>query len=340
MKGMVTTLACLFAITFLLAGDGATQTPVRVGDLGIMSDAPFYIALEKGYFKERGIEVRLERFAAALAMASLAAGELQVVGGGIAPPLFNALARGLPVKIVAPRHDNAPNNSYANLAIRADLKDQIRRIADLKGKKISTTARGTAAYYMLGKALESESLTFKDVEMVYMPWPDMGPAFARKAIDAAILVEPFLTQYQEKGYAIPWKDADDVIKEWQVSAIFYNIEWADKNPQVAKDFMVAYIRAAREFYEASYGGKNRPEVIEILAKYTKVKDKALYEKMRWGVVEPNGKINKESIREQQDWLAKEGLVPTKIDVDKLVDDRYAKYAVEQLGVYTPRRPAR
>src|SRR3972149_1562654 len=138
MKKEMVALAFLFSMGLILAGTGGAQQIVRFGDLGIAGFGPFYIAIEKGYFKERGIEVKLEKFAsAAAAMAPLSTGELQVVGGGINPALFNAFARRFPVKVVAQLARNVPGNSVDTFMVRADLKGQIQRPADLKGRKIA-----------------------------------------------------------------------------------------------------------------------------------------------------------------------------------------------------------
>lgn len=341
MKKIAVLLASLFSMGLLVAATGKAQV-VRVGDLGITSDAPFYLAIEKGYFKERGIEIKFERFpSAAAAMAPLATGEIHVVGGGINPALFNAFARGLPVKVVAARSRDIPGNTGNTLMIRADLKEQIRKFADLKGRKVAINAAGSALVYMLGKMMESEGLSIKDVDVVYIPWPDMGAAFARKAIDAGTLLDPFVVEYEDKGYAYVFKRAADVLKDpwWEVAVTFYNKDWADKNPQLAKDFMVAYIKGVRLRHAGMVlkEPKARAEVIGVMIKYTRIKDRALHERMQDFATDPNGVVLKESLREQQDWYVKQGSVPKKVNIDELVDEQYVKYAIEQLGVYTPRK---
>ena len=320
-------------VALALAGAAAAQEAVRVGELGITSDAPIYIALEKGYFKERGLDVKLERFAsAATAMAPLSTGEIQVVGGGISPSLFNAFARDFPVRVVGSRTRDVEGNSIDALMVRSDLKSSVRRPGDLKGKKVAINAPGSALYYMVGKMLEADGLTIKDVEIVHMSWPDMAPAFANKAIDAGAVVDPFLVQFEEKGLAYMLQRASDVLKSppWEVAVLLYNNDWAKRSPRAANEFMVAYVKASRDMLDA-IAGKGRPEIVEILTKHTRVKDKALYDRMHWGHVDPNGAVNRDSLRDQQEWYVKAGLVPKKIDVDGIVDDRYVRYAVEKLG---------
>jgi NitT/TauT family transport system substrate-binding protein len=333
MRTSVVVSLCLLVVAGV-AGGAAAQDVVKVGHLGITADAPVYIALEKGYFKERKIELKLEPFVSAVpAMAPLSSGEIHAVGGGVSPTLFNAFARAFPVRVVAHRARDVEGNALDTLMIRSDLKGQITRAADLKGKKIAINAPGSPYYYLVGKLLESEGLSLKDVEIVHMPWPDMAAAFSNKAIDVGGIVEPFATQYEEKGFATIWKRASDVIKNpgWEIAVLFFNDDWAKKNARVANDFMVAYLKGARDMMDAWNGGKNRAEVVDIMIKHTRVKDRASYDKMHWGHVDPNGAILKDSLRDQQEFFARLGSIPKKVDVDAIVDDRYVKYAVEQLG---------
>jgi len=130
-----------------------------------------------------------------------------------------------------------------------------------------------------------------------------------------------------------WKRASDVIKNpgWEIAVLFFNEDWARKNPRVANDFMVAYLKGARDMMDAWNGGRNRAEVVDIMIKHTRVKDRALYDRMHWGFIDPNGAILKDSLRDQQEFFARLGSIPRKVDVDAILDDRYVKYAVEQLG---------
>ncbi len=327
----------LLAAAFLLhAITSMAQDVVHVADLGITPDAPFYVGLEKGYFKEAGLDVRLDKFASAVnAMTSLSTGEVQVVAGGVSPGLFNAFARGWPVKIVAPFGMDTKANSVDALVIRPDLKGVVKTVADLKGRKVAVIAPSSAPVYMLARVLESEGLSLKDVSLVSLPYSDMEVAFVTKAIDAAVTIEPFVTQYQDRGIAWLLKRSGDIPSlsnpGWQVAVVLYNESWATKNPRVANEFMAAYLRGAREFVSAINGGANRAEMIDLLTRNTRLKDRATYEKMHWGYIDPNGAILKESLQDQVDWYVRQGMVSQQIDVATIIDDRYVKFALGKLG---------
>jgi NitT/TauT family transport system substrate-binding protein len=313
---------------------GADAQSVKFAELGIVADAPVYIAIEKGYFREAGIEVALERFnSAAQATAPLSTNQVQVSGGATSAALFNAFARGWAVRIALGRTGDRPGFSSDTLSVRTDLKDSVKALQDLKGLKIAINAPAAGLQYMVGKMLESAGLTLRDVEIVYMPWPNMGPAFDTKAIDAGALVEPFAAQYAERGVAFPFKRAADVITTppLEVSVILYNADWASLNVDQANAFTVGYMRGAREYHDAMKGGARRKEVVATLVKYTRLKEPALYEKIQWSYLDPNGDIDLASLRDQQDFHAREGSIPKKVDIDAMIDGRFLAHALQKLG---------
>ena len=329
------------AASFVFAADSFALETVAISDLGIVADAPVYVAIDKGFFKEHGVEAKLQKFAsAAETTAALTTGDLQFSGGAVSAGLFNAFARRWPVRIVMSRTRDVPGFSSNTLVVRSDLKEQIRSMADMKGRKIAINAPAAGLAYMLGSLLESERLGIKDVDVVYMPWPNMAPAFDKKAIDAGMMVEPFVAQFQERGQAVPFRRAADHFKKTplEISVILVNKEWMDKNFKLASEFTVAYFKGLRYVYDAMMVGKNRPEVIDIVSRHTGVKDKAIFERMQWSYMDPNGRVARESLRDQQDWHAKQGSIPKEVSIDEIVDDQLVKYAVGQLGAVAEKRP--
>ena len=93
------------------------QEPVRVGTVRSLGSLATVLAVEKGYFKEAGVNVELvDLDTSGDAMALLAQGRLQVVEGGLSATYFNALQKDLPV-IVA---DSNPT-SFSSVSITASV---------------------------------------------------------------------------------------------------------------------------------------------------------------------------------------------------------------------------
>src|SRR3954466_15526245 len=107
--------ACLLAA---VAAHAAAAAPVKFGDLGIVGDAPFYIAQEKGYFAQQKIEVQAISFeSAAVTFVPLATNDIQAVAGGLGAGLFNAFARALPIRIVFGNTRDMPGFSSDTLLL-------------------------------------------------------------------------------------------------------------------------------------------------------------------------------------------------------------------------------
>ncbi len=87
----------------------AEPTAVAVGATNSTSDAPIYIADAKGYFREEGLTVTVSNFRSAADMvAPLGTGELDAGAGSASAGLYNAVLRGVRIKIVADKASSAP----------------------------------------------------------------------------------------------------------------------------------------------------------------------------------------------------------------------------------------
>jgi NitT/TauT family transport system substrate-binding protein len=313
------------------AQTAAPQT-VKVATIGIMGDIGLFAAMERGYFAERGLKLDLVPIAGAGdVMAMLATNQLDFVGGAFTIALFNAIARGLPIRAIVPRSVLVAGHDSDMIVVRADLAGSIKSARDLKGRKFALSSPTTSAIQVLGRLVEPEGLSHKDVDLVAIPFPNQATAFSTKAIDVAYSVEPFITQMQERGLAVRWKGVSSIIPGMQVSGYLVNHEWADRNPRLVQGFVTAYLRGVRDYYDALTTGKHREEIVNILIKHTRVKDRPLYDRVTWNFIDPNGHISTKNLEEQIDWYVKHGLVTQRVPADKVVDLRYVEAALKELG---------
>ncbi len=310
---------------------------VRLGQVGGISDAAIFIAIEKNYFKEQGIEIDPSRFdSAARMVAPLGAGQLDVGGGAPSAGLYNAVARDVPLKIVADKGNMNPGHGYEAMVVRKQLWDTgaIKGPADLKRKKVAIAARDISPEVTLDTFLRTGGLSVKDVDIVTMPFADMRQALANGSIDMAMPLEPFATQIAQTGIGVIWKRDDEIVPKHQVAVILYSPDFAKKT-DVARRFMLAYLKGAR-YYNDAFERKDaakRKDAIGILVKSTPVKDEALYDKMVMPGIDPDGKVNLQSLNEEQDWFLQKGSQRARVDLGKVVDNQFAAYAVRQLGPY-------
>lgn len=329
----------LTALLFLLAGGpgpGLAET-VKVGVVHHVSDAGIFIALEKGYFKEQAIEIDMPRFrSAGDMMAPLGTGELHVAGGGINPGLYNGIARGIQMIVVADKGSLPPGRGYLIIVVRKDLWDEkkVTSVKDLKGRPVATNAANSPTIYQWAKALGPAGLTLADVDLKTIDWPLMIPALQNKAIDAAIISEPLASMAEERNVGLKMLTTDKVTPHMGIAAIIYSKDFAGKKPDLAKRWMTAYLKAVRFYNDAlREGGSKREEVVETLIKNTTVKERRMYDRMVWAGLDPNGYVNKESLMDYQRFLQERGEIPKPVPVSQIVDDSYVEAALRVLGKY-------
>jgi NitT/TauT family transport system substrate-binding protein len=170
------------------AAFGQSLPKVIVGDNPSLSGAPLYVALERGYYRDAGVDVQLEMSGTTSDMAVLlATNRLNVIGGALSAGFFNSLSKGLPIALLISRA-TSPYSHY--LMIRPDLKGRLAGPADLKGRTIAVAARGAILVYELAKILGAGGLTLGDVDLKYVPFGQMATALTTGAVDAALMISP------------------------------------------------------------------------------------------------------------------------------------------------------
>ena len=185
-------LATIFSLALVAPAPAADV--VKMGELPSISNAGLYIAIEKGFFQERGITVDMERFASAGKMnAPLATGEIDLSVGSPSAGLYNSIAAGMDFRIVADKGQVRPGYNFTPLIVRKDLVDsgRVKTLKDLKGLKVANGAKGINFDFFLAKMMEHVGLTYEALDIVYMSYPDGIKALASKAVDAAIAPEPW-----------------------------------------------------------------------------------------------------------------------------------------------------
>ena len=316
---------------------GAAPTKVTVGYIPILIYAPFYVGVERGYFREQGLELDLQPLAGGADMLTqTAAGNFDVGAGGIGSAYFNlaARARGLgqqqPIRIVAPLHaERPPLATPLVVGKKAYDEGRFTRIADLKGRKVAVNALGAATEYWLERALNGGGLTIKDIELVAIPFQNIPQALESGAIAGAMLGEPFATLGVRQGQVHVLNNA--FLDGDQPTAVYYNSEWAAKNPRLAQGFMTAYLKAVRDLER---GGWSDPATLAVLSKYTQVPAETIAAAARpFG--EPDGVVNLASLQNQETFFRQQGRLTydQPLDIPALLDATYATEAVKTLGPF-------
>lgn len=329
-----------------VSGQAGAQELV-VGTIGASSDSPFFIADKRGYFKDEGLTVKFIRFdSAAKAMAPLGTGELAVASGATSAALYNAVKRGVPLKIVADKAKNPPGYGFEALLVRKDLHDEgkIKTLADFKGRKIAISAAGNSEDFLVDYALRKAGLTIHDVEPVYLGFPQHIAAFTNKGIDVSLSVEPSISSILKAEKAVRFLGVDEFYPQFETAVVFYSEKFIKERPEDAKKFMRAYLRGARDYNDALAGDRltapAAADVVPILTEYSFIKNPDVFRSMRSHYVDPNGTLNVNSLKDVWQFFKDAKQIDGSVTVDQVVDPTFAKWAAEQLGPYKKKTTAK
>ncbi len=300
-------------------------TIIRLGYVPVMIFAPLFVAQERGYFAQEGLDVKLTPVQGGSdSVVQLAAGNFDAAVGGAGAGLFNAANRGINFTIVAPMHQERPPLTTP-LVISPKRANDIKSIADLKGKKVSINATGAATEYWLAQALKEGGLTMSDVKLTALAFGNVPAALENGSLDAAMLGEPLVTINEDKGLVKVL--SNDFIHGFSSTFVYFGDPLMKQKPQAARGFLRAYLKACRDL-QGNYMNKDIATIIE---KYTKV-PAAVTLRASTPQYDPNGKVPIDDINTLQQYFLQRGELEYKqpIDMTKFVNTQLAAEVAAEL----------
>jgi len=218
-------VVCAFLYALPTPTGTAAAQAITVGATSSTSDAPIFIADQKGYFRDEGLDVKVTNFRSAADMvAPLGAGQIEAGAGSASAGLYNAVARGIKIKIVADKASSPPGYGATKILVRKDHVEsgRYRSPADLKGMKFAMNAPGVSNTSTLNALLQSAGLKYSDVETVDLPLPDHVAALKNKSVDASASVEPGPALAIRNGDAVLIKSDDEILPNHQIAILLYS----------------------------------------------------------------------------------------------------------------------
>jgi NitT/TauT family transport system substrate-binding protein len=312
---------------------------VKIGVIGILAEAGLYVAAERGFFTQEGLQVEfLKDMYGPDGFPALATGQMDAMGGAFGPELINAVQRGINVKVVAGMSSYIPGWDSGFLTVRKELIDsgKVKDWKDLKGLKVALApALPNLTDYFASRYLAQGGLTLKDVTIVHVPFANMIAALKTGGVDFAHTSEPMSTLTAGSGVAVKWKPVTSYAPNGlTVAMLQFGSNMLEKTPEVGERVIAAYIRGARYYLDALKKPGGKDEIAQILIKHTPVKARPLYDQIAFSYSDPDAVISVDGMQDMANYFARaSGGKP--IDARTLVDERFRLAAVKRVGPYKP-----
>ncbi|MFW2589839.1 ABC transporter substrate-binding protein [Sagittula sp. SSi028] len=304
-------------------------TAVNVGALRFVSHAPSYIAYERGYFTEAGLDVSFDFFEAAQPMAvAIASGDTDYAMTAISGGLISLADKGVAKVIGGALAEEKGISGQKILASNAAFEAGLKTPADLDGRSFGMTQAGSSFHYMGSQIAAAE-----DVDLKFKPLQKTGAvigAIKSGQIDAWSIVPHIAKPLADAGAVQIIGEVADYIPDYQVTTVFTSARNASDAPEQTRAFLYALSRGAADFNAAlvdnTAEAEEREEIIALLARNI-YPDREL-EAARAPIVNGAMRINADmglnaaSVANQLDWFKSEGLVKSSVSYETLVDESY------------------
>lgn len=325
-------LVMALALAVLLAGCGGQKETPKAGNAPAKLSkvrltltpwpgyGPLFLAKEKGFFKEEGLEDVEISVIAGLAERKQALAGNKVDGMATTLDIEATLeSAGIPMKIIW-----ALDDSFGGDGILA--KNSIKSVADLKGKTVAFDV-GTTSHIFLLSVLDKAGLSDKDVVVTPMTAGDAGAAFVAGKVDAAVTWEPWLGKGVKEGNGhliATSKDTPGLITD----AVAFRKDFADSHPKEMQA-MVNGLNKAMKYWKEHQAESNK-----IMAAGMQMKEDEFNEGMAgiklydlqdniafFGTSEKPGKIY-DTLNKAADFYFEKKKIDKKPDIKAMVDGSY------------------
>ena len=239
-------IAATALVTLIFAG-GTQQSradeskKVRVGYIGLTCEASIFSAVEKGFFKEEGLEIELIKCDWKTYKDSLALGSYDFTQH-LVMYFLKPIEQGLDVRFLGGVHTGC-------LRVQTGVNSPIHKIQDLKGKRIGVPGMGTPPFVFANRVLGTHGVDpSTDITWKVFPAGELGLALSKGEVDAVANAEPIGTLLIAQGTARNVEGMDEATDEPYASEycceIIANGKWIDANPDTAARATRAILRGA------------------------------------------------------------------------------------------------
>jgi NitT/TauT family transport system substrate-binding protein len=290
-------------------GGGQGTETIALGIIPIIDVAPVYLGQEQGFFEEQGIELDLSAGQGGAAIVpGVASGSIDI-GFGNNLSLVVAASNELPLQVLCSAVDSTGDPERDPFTI-VTADPAITRPADLAGKTVATNTINAIGDTVVKASVRADGGDPNSVTFVELPFPNMAAALVAGDVDAAWLVEPFVTLAEGQGIRVlttPLNDFTDV--QVEVSTYFTSTAYAAENPELVERFTTAMVQSL------NYAQENPDAVRAILPTYLDIPEEVAAEVR---LPEWNTEVSQETFEMYTELPEAQGLLGGEVDLDTLL----------------------
>jgi NitT/TauT family transport system substrate-binding protein len=319
MKRIVELLSCLVALA-AAAVPAAAADKFRLGYLrSDLHHLGAWVAIEKGYFKDEGLDVEVAGIfnAGAEEMSAIASKSLDVGYLGMAPSITGVANKAATVKAAA-----LANAEGSAIVVKAG--SPAGTLADLAGKTIAIPGYSSVQDFLLRRALEAAGLAPAAVTIIVIKPPEMLAALETGQVDAFIAWEPHATKAVTKGIGRVLLRSSEIWKGHPCCVVAFEGTVAKGRPAVVQSFLKAHARAT------AFILANTDEAVRIGVQYTGMDEATV--RAALGNITYRAELERAPIREYASFLTRLGYIK-ETDPEALLRDY-----VEAAGLIGEPRP--
>ncbi|HEX3972310.1 MAG TPA: ABC transporter substrate-binding protein [Stellaceae bacterium] len=303
---------------------------IKVGISKLLSYPAVPIAIERGYFKEQGIDATMEYFDSAQPIAvAVASGSVDFGVSGLSAAFYTLAGQGQLRMIAASGYEEP---GFYNIVLLGSLKSYAAGLTspkNLAGHSVAVTQLGTSLELNLARIAQKFGVDFKSIEIKPLQSnSNVISALTGGTIDAGVIpASPALKLLAKNEVkALSWV-GDDAPGNTG-SAAYTGTKTANGRGDLVKRFLIAYRHGMKDFHDAftDANGKRQdqagaPAMLELMANFTGASKDEIEKATPY--VDPEGRVDVPEIKSQIAWYTSQGQIKGKVDADELIDKRYA-----------------
>jgi len=225
-------------------GSGGGPTTLAVQETAGVPSAFVAFGMSKGFFDKQGLKIDLQPSqGGATAVPALVSGKIQVAGSNVVSLLI-AASKGLPIQAVAPGTSAHGTGQKDFGALMVKKGSDIRDVRDLAGKSVAVNTLNNIAEVVVKASLEKAGVDPQQVKLREIDFPEMGAALSKGDVDAAFLIEPFVTTARGEGDRIIDYSYVTTEPKLQVGAYAVSRKFAQDNPDAIERYRAAVSQTA------------------------------------------------------------------------------------------------